>query len=61
MNQEFTHKLSTKEFAKLNQTEAQTVRLRFCRHKSYFGVLPIKLANNRLSWPMVQVVKGGAK
>lgn len=56
-----TYELSTKEFARLNQSEAQTVRLNLCRHGSYFGVKPLKLANNRLAWPRIQVVKGGAK
>jgi hypothetical protein len=48
---------STKQFAAANQVKPQSVRARFCRTGSYFGVRPIKLANGRTAWPSVQVTK----
>lgn len=48
---------STEQFAALNQVKAQSVRARLCRTGSYFGVVPVKLANGRLAWPAVQVAK----
>ncbi len=49
--------LSAEQFAALNQVKSQTVRARLCRTGSYFGVVPLKLANGRLAWPEVQVAK----
>lgn len=49
--------LSAAQFAALNQVKSQSVRARLCRTGSYFGVIPKKLANGRLAWPAVQVVK----
>jgi len=46
---------SAEQFAALNQVKAQSVRARLCRTGSYFGVVPLKLANGRLAWPAVQV------
>ena len=46
---------SCDQFAALNQVKAQSVRARLCRTGSYFGILPLKLANGRLAWPAVQV------
>lgn len=54
-NQEY--ELGIEQFAKLNQVKAQTVRARLSRHKSYFGVVPLRLCNGRLAFPAVQVVK----
>lgn len=51
------YKLSTEQFASLNQVKSQTVRARLCRAGSYFGVMPLALANGRLAWPEVQVAK----
>lgn len=48
---------SCEQFAASNQVLAQSVRARICRTGSYFGVRPIKLANGRLAFPDVQVVK----
>ncbi|MEF8766690.1 MAG: monooxygenase [Candidatus Accumulibacter phosphatis] len=48
---------SAEQFAALNQVKAQSVRARLCRTGSYFGVVPVKLANGRLAWPAVQVAK----
>lgn len=49
------YELSAEQFASLNQVKPQSVRARLCRTGSYFGVLPLKLANGRLVWPSVQV------
>jgi hypothetical protein len=46
---------SAEQFAALNQVKAQSVRARLCRTGSYFGVVPLKLANGRLVFPAVQV------
>lgn len=46
---------SAEQFAALNQVKPQSVRARLCRTGSYFGVVPLKLANGRLAWPAVQV------
>ena len=51
------YKLSAEQFAALNQVKSQSVRARLCRTGSYFGVVPLKLANGRLAWPEVQVAK----
>ena len=47
--------LSAEQFAALNQVKSQSVRARLCRTGSYFGVRPLKLANGRLAFPVVQV------
>ncbi len=49
--------LSAEQFAALNQVKSQTVRARLCRTGSYFGIVPLKLANGRLAWPAVQVAR----
>jgi hypothetical protein len=49
--------LSTEEFAAQNQVKSQSVRARLCRTGSYFGIRPLNLANGRLVWPNVQVVR----
>ena len=49
--------LSAEQFAALNQVKSQTVRAHLCRTGSYFGVVPLKLANGRLAWPEIQVAK----
>jgi len=48
---------SCDQFAALNQVKAQSVRARICRTGSYFGVVPKKLANGRLVFPAMQVVR----
>lgn len=48
------YELSVEQFATLNQVKPQTVRARLCKSGSYFGVLPLKLANGRLAFPNVQ-------
>lgn len=53
-------KLTSDQFAALNQVRSSSVRTRFCRTGSYFGVVPKKLANGRLAWPEIQAEKGGA-
>lgn len=50
-----TFPLDTSRFAAINGVKEQTVRARYCREGSYFGVIPKKLANRRLRWPDRQV------
>lgn len=50
-----TFTLDTDSFAARNRVKGQSVRARVCRTGSYFGVVPLKLANGRLVWPDVQV------
>jgi hypothetical protein len=52
-------KLSAEQFAAKNHVKAPSVRSRICRFGHYFGVIPERLANGRLSFPDVQVKKGG--
>lgn len=47
--------LDTAEFAALNGVKPASVRVRLCNTASYFGVIPLKLANGRLKWPAIQV------
>lgn len=50
---------SAEQFAALNGgVKAQTVRSRVSREGSYFGVVPVKLANGRTLYPLVRVLKG---
>jgi hypothetical protein len=41
---------STEQFAAENLVKAESFISRLCRTGSYFGVIPRKLANNRLDW-----------
>jgi hypothetical protein len=50
----------TAVFGAINGVKEQSVRARYCRTGSYFGVIPKKLANGRLKWPDVQVEHAGA-
>ncbi len=43
--------LSTDEFAAALGIKPTTVRVRFCRTGSYYGIRPIKLPNRLLRWP----------
>ena len=43
--------LTTKQFSELNGVAIQTVRNRLCKFGNYFGVVPMKKFNKRLSWP----------
>lgn len=43
--------LNTRQFAEKNLVTAAVVRTRLCTEGSYFGIIPIKLANGRLIWP----------
>lgn len=49
----------TKTFAARNHIEEQTARKRYSQTGSYFGIVPQKLANGRLTWPNVIVTKHG--
>lgn len=47
----------TDEFGALQGVKGASVRARYCRTGSYFGITPRKLANGRLLWPHVQLCK----
>jgi len=53
---EFT--LSTKQFAAINMVKPETIHSRLWRFGSYFGIMPVKLANGRMAWPKSQVHSG---
>ncbi len=42
----------THEFAEGQLVKPDTVRRRYCLTGSYFGVIPTKLPNGRLAWPL---------
>lgn len=43
--------LTTREFARKNGVQPDTVRVQLCRQGHYFGIKPQKLPNSRLLWP----------
>lgn len=45
------HTTTTEDFARLCGVRPNTIRTRYCRTGSYFGVRPVKLSNGRLLWP----------
>ena len=45
------HYTSTETFAARRMVKPQSVRARYCRTGSYFGIRPQKLPNGRLLWP----------
>ena len=47
-----TKHMSTEEFAQLNFVKAASIRSRFSLTGSYFGVVPKKLSNGKLAWPV---------
>lgn len=54
-------KLTTDEFAAFLQLKAQSIRKRYCKTGSYFGVRPVKLPNGKLRWPSdaIEQLMGG--
>ena len=56
-NAKLNYELNTEQFAKLNLVKSQSVRARYCKTGSYFGVRPLKLSNGRQVWPAVRVAK----
>jgi hypothetical protein len=46
--------LSTKQFAEINMVKPESIHSRLCRFGSYFGIMPVKLANGRMAWPQEQ-------
>lgn len=56
-NTSLLYDLSTDAFARLNQVKPASVVARICRTGSYFGIVPVKLANGRLAFPAVQVTR----
>lgn len=51
------HGISTREFARMNNVQPETVRKRFGEHGSYYGVIPEKRINGRLTWPAKSIHK----
>lgn len=49
--------ISTAEFAARHHVKPQSIRARMTRTGSYYGVVPVVLANRRLAWPNVLVSK----
>ena len=49
---------STEAFAAMHLVRPQSVRSRYCRKGSYFGVRPRKLPNGRLLWPVGAKITG---
>lgn len=47
-----TFGLSTKEFAALNKVKPEAIRNQFYKHGEYFGIVPQRLLNGRLIWPI---------
>lgn len=45
------YSLTTEALASLAAVKPATVRVRYCRSGSYFGLIPLKLKNGRLMWP----------
>lgn len=43
--------ISTETLAEQCHVKPASVRVRLCRTGSYFGLIPKKLPNGRLSWP----------
>jgi hypothetical protein len=43
--------LSTESLAAIAQVKPSSIRVRYCRTGSYFGLRPMKLPNGRLAWP----------
>ena len=50
----------TEYFAAANAVKPASVRSRYCREGSYFGVKPRKLANGRLLWPVDEAPPAGS-
>lgn len=46
-----TSRLSTEALAEELLVKPASIRVRLCRTGSYFGLVPTKLPNGRLSWP----------
>tara|TARA_R110002074_G_scaffold402332_1_gene607501 strand:+ start:8478 stop:8705 length:228 start_codon:yes stop_codon:yes gene_type:complete len=44
--------LTTDDFAESLNTKPHSIRVRLCRTGSYFGIVPDKLPNGRLQWPL---------
>jgi hypothetical protein len=43
--------ISTETLAAQTHVKPSSIRVRLCRTGSYFGLIPKKLPNGRLSWP----------
>ena len=51
----------TEDFAAANAVKPGSVRSRYCREGSYFGVRPVKLPNGRLLWPVADAQQPAAR
>ena len=47
--------LTTDEIARALGVQGNTVRRGLCIHGHYMGIVPVKLPNNRLLWPVAAV------
>jgi|GEM_PF-580630 len=48
---QYENGLSTAELARQSLATAGSIRVRYCKTGSYFGIRPLKLPNGRLLWP----------
>ena len=44
--------LTTNDFAEVFGVKGNTVRRGLCVHGHYMGIVPLKMPNNRLLWPV---------
>jgi len=49
---QYENGLSTAELARQSLATAGSIRVRYCKTGSYFGIRPLKLPNGRLLWPI---------
>jgi hypothetical protein len=52
-----TFMITTRQFAELNGVLPESIRSRYCKTGSFWGVTPEKLINGRLRWPAKQIHK----
>ncbi len=45
------YNLSTYALAQIAQVKPESIRVHLCRTGTYFGLIPKKLPNGRLTWP----------
>ena len=48
-------RLRTEEAASRFRVKAQTMRAAYCRHGSYYGIVPVKTPNRMLLWPADEI------
>lgn len=54
--------MTTAQFARELGIQPESLRKALAKHGSYFGVVPTKALNGRLTWPVAELerLKGGA-